>query len=97
MTDIDSIVRKYAAKAEQIYESRTAGDYTWLGVLGSMLQEIPNPTVTLVIDNDGDKWTQDENGTWSFLNEDYEASGLLDSWQEVIRIHGGHAYSEVSF
>lgn len=30
---IDALLREYAGKAEAIYERRTAGDNTWLGLL----------------------------------------------------------------
>lgn len=31
--DLDALIEEYADKAEKVYESRTAGDFTWHGLL----------------------------------------------------------------
>lgn len=37
---INDIVKKYAEDAGRIYTNRTAGDYTWEGLLVSFLREV---------------------------------------------------------
>lgn len=37
---IDEIIKAYAKKAHEIYVSRTAGDYTWIGFLASFLTDV---------------------------------------------------------
>lgn len=39
-SDMDALLHKYAAEAERIYANQTAGDYTWLGLLGSFAFEL---------------------------------------------------------
>lgn len=34
------LIREYAEKAASIYEERTAGEFTWEGLLGSFLNEV---------------------------------------------------------
>lgn len=41
--DDDDVVRKYADILKDIYEARTAGEYTFEGVLSSMLRDIKSP------------------------------------------------------
>jgi hypothetical protein len=36
----DELIAKYAKIAEGIYEHRTAGDFTWYGVLGDFLRAV---------------------------------------------------------
>lgn len=36
------LIRKYSEKAASIYKARTAGDFTWEGLLGSFLREFLN-------------------------------------------------------
>ena len=36
----DDLIREYAAEAERIYEARTAGDFTWVGLLAKFAREL---------------------------------------------------------
>lgn len=46
-TSVDAIIRDYAQRMEHIYETRTAGDHTWTGVIGAMLMEMKDRGVQL--------------------------------------------------
>lgn len=37
---IAEVMRKWADKAEQVYDDRTAGDHTWIGLLAEFAQEL---------------------------------------------------------
>ncbi len=38
--NVDALVRKYAAASERMYENRTAGDNSHLGLIASLLMEL---------------------------------------------------------
>lgn len=37
---MDELIRRYAESAEHIYDARTAGDYTWLGIFAEFAQKV---------------------------------------------------------
>lgn len=37
---MDDLIKKYAAKAGRIYDNRTAGDFTWHGLLADFVREM---------------------------------------------------------
>lgn len=43
----DAIIRKYAVVLQEIYDERTAGDHTFIGVLGEMLMDLKEKGVQL--------------------------------------------------
>jgi hypothetical protein len=40
VSDVDTVIEGYAINLRQIYDGRTAGDYTFVGVLASFLMHI---------------------------------------------------------
>jgi hypothetical protein len=40
VSDVDAVIEGYAINLRQIYDGRTAGDYTFVGVLASFLMHI---------------------------------------------------------
>ena len=38
--NVDSIIDKWAKRIESVYDSNTAGDYTFHGILGEFLREV---------------------------------------------------------
>lgn len=45
---VDSLLDKYASELQKIYDNRTAGDYTFLGVLASYTNELKQKGVQLL-------------------------------------------------
>lgn len=52
----DELLAEYAAKLQEIYDNRTAGDYTFAGVLGEFSKAIADEYVYVRMDMHADSW-----------------------------------------
>ena len=70
MSFTSELIKKYATEAERIYNARTAGDFTWDGLLFEFMRELEAPQQYHVVTADG--WVMlysEEYDSWAALGE----------------------------
>lgn len=85
---VDYIMREYADRLNVIYDNKTRGDYTMLGVLSTFLSEIVTPAElqTLKALREG------RASVVSVPQSDYDSEPLPD-W-ELELLESGHTYTQ---
>ena len=80
-TQREELIRKYAREAGSIYEARTAGDHTWVGVMVSLVVELENAGFVQVPSEPDDEMVEVFKAAWESADRggmagDRSATGL---------------------